>query len=168
MTAASEHPGSNGHAAPVAVTRDAWGRLVYTDPSGASNVGVEPVRAFPVSDPGRWVSLCDGHGKEVARIASLDGLPAETRALLEEELALREFVPEVRRILRAEGDQFPSEWLVLTDRGETLLRLEHEDDLRAVGPHRVFLTDRRKLRFRIADTRALDAASRRILDRYLS
>lgn len=37
--------------------RDAYGRLVLTDESGARHVGVTPVRAFPISSPGEGLSL---------------------------------------------------------------------------------------------------------------
>jgi len=38
---------------------DAWGRLVYTDAAGVAHVGVEPVRAFPISEPDRGIAILD-------------------------------------------------------------------------------------------------------------
>src|SRR3954452_16485606 len=87
---------------------DAWGRLVLTDAEGRRHVGVEPVRAFPISDPDRWVSLCDAEGSEVACVAALAGLAPNVRRILEEELARREFVPIVRKIVRVSGDAVPA------------------------------------------------------------
>ena len=46
---------------------DAWGRLVLVDDEGHKYVGVEPVRAFPISDPDHFISLCDAESREFAR-----------------------------------------------------------------------------------------------------
>src|SRR5262249_51109191 len=89
---------------------DDRGRLVLREPGGRRLVGVEPVRAFPITDPGRWVSFCDPDGREVLCLESLDGLPPDSRKVVEGELALREFVPVIRRIVRVSGEGTPSEW----------------------------------------------------------
>ena len=103
---------------------------------------MDPIRGFPLSVPNQFISLCDEHGHEVASIDNLDNLPASTRAVLEEELARREFVPVIQRIVRVSGDGGPSsEWSVETDRGDTRFVVEGEDDFRTLGSHRVMITD---------------------------
>jgi hypothetical protein len=149
------------------LSHDAWGRLVLVDTDGRKHVGVEPVRAFPISDPTKWVAICSPEGKEVVCIEDLAGLPEEVRRILEEELARREFVPVIRKITRASSDAAPTEWEVVTDRGPTRFTLDSDDHVRRLGPHRVLITDSRGLRYAIPDTRALDVSSRRILDRHL-
>src|SRR4051794_36761105 len=101
------------------LSRDAWGRLVLIDAEGVRHVGVEPIRAFPLSDPGRWVSLCDAEGREIARVPDLRAAPPIVRQLIEEELSQREFVPILRRIVRVSSDAAPADWDVETDRGPT-------------------------------------------------
>ncbi len=137
------------------------------DVEGRRHVGVEPIRSFPLSDPGRGISLCDAEGREVLWIDALAELPAAVRQPLEEELAAREFVPVIKRIVRSSGGIFPMTWEVETDRGSTLLELDAEEDLRRVSATRILITDARKSRFQIPDLRALDAHSRRILERYV-
>jgi hypothetical protein len=149
------------------LSQDDWGRLVLIDAEGRRRVGVEPVRSFPLTDPDRWISLCDAGGREVLFIKSMDGLPVETRRILVEELALREFVPTIARIVRVSGDAFPADWDVETERGPTRFTLDSEDDVRRLGPHGVLISDARMMRYQIPDTRTLDAASRRVLERYL-
>src|SRR5437764_1332377 len=110
--------GTNGEAAgPFGLHRDAWGRLVLTDADGRQHAGIEPVRAFPLSDPAGPVAVCDAEGREVAWVESLAAVPAPVRQLLEEELARREFVPVIRRIVSVKPAAEPSEWHVETDRG---------------------------------------------------
>jgi hypothetical protein len=170
MGQAMESECSNGTKQPhrgFSLSQDEWGRLVLIDSEGHQHVGVEPVRAFPLTEPDRWIALCDPDGHEVLFIESMDEVPGETRRILNEELALREFVPTITRIVRVSGDAFPADWDVETDRGPTRFTLDSEDDVRRLGPHGVLISDARKMRYQIPDTRTLDAASRRVLERYL-
>ena len=157
--------GLNGHE--LDLTNDAFGRLVLVTPDGRRHVGVEPVRAFPISDPTRWISFCDAHGREILTLPALDELSPGARRLVEDELALREFVPAILRIDRVTGEGAPSQWEVETDRGPTEFSLDNEDDVRRISAHRVLITDSRKLRYQILDARSLDQHSRRILERFL-
>ena len=149
------------------LSQDDWGRLVLIDPEGGRHVGVEPVRGFPLTDPDRWISFCDSEGREILTIGSIDELPPEVRKILDEQLALREFVPVIARIARISGEACPSDWDVETDRGPTRFTLDSEDDVRRLGPHGILISDARKMRYQIADLRALDPSSRAYLDRYL-
>jgi hypothetical protein len=147
---------------------DAFGRLVLIDADGGRHVGVDPIRAFPLSVPSQFISLCDEHGRELVCVESLDDLPAHVRKVLEEDLARREFVPVIERISRVTGDGGPaSQWSVETDRGSTRFTIDGEDDVRTLGPHRAMITDSQGVRYLVADTRSLDAASRRILERFI-
>jgi hypothetical protein len=146
---------------------DAWGRLVLTDAEGVRHVGVEAVRSFPISDPDRWIALCDGEGREVVSVPSLAALPASVREILEQELARREFVPVIRRILSVPEESEPAQWEVETDRGRTSFLVNTGDDVRRLGPHRALVIDTQGVRYMIDDTNQLDAVSRRILERYL-
>ena len=146
--------------------RDAYDRLVLTDADGRILVGVEPVRAFPISSPDEWLSIINAEGSEVLCIREIDKLPSEVRKILEEELSRREFVPIIERITSMSADVDPSQWQVETDRGETTFLLDSEDDVRRLGDYKALLIDTHGIRYLIPDTRALDYASRRILDRY--
>jgi hypothetical protein len=150
------------------LTHDAWGRLVLIDSEGQRFVGVEPYRAFPISHPREWITICDAEGREIAVVESLDELPAAVRQTLESELALRDFVPVITRISRISSDEsFPCDWEVTTDRGPTRFTVDNEEDIRRLGTRRVMITDARRLRYEVPDERALDVRSRRLLERFL-
>ncbi len=106
-------------------------------------------------------------GRELAVISDLATLDEPAREALESDLARREFVPQVRRILSVPVDSEPTEWEVETDRGRTRFLLNSGDDVRRLGPHRALIVDAQGIRYLIDDTRALDALSRRIVERYL-
>ena len=152
---------------PFGLTLDANARLVLIDAEGRRHVGVDPIRAFPLSDPSHRISLCDDAGREIAWINDLSALAPPVRRLIEDTLASREFTPIILRILKVSGDSVPSDWDVSTDRGPTRFTLDSEDHLRNLGRNRVLITDVLGLRYQIPDAKALDGASRRILERYL-
>jgi hypothetical protein len=140
---------------------------VFTDETGRQHVGVEPIRSFPVSDPGHGISVCDADGHELVWIENPADLPAPVRRLLEEELARREFMPLIQQVIQVSTPVEPSEWEVETDRGRTRFVLNNEDNVRRLDGYRAIVTDSQGIRYLIPDTRRLDAASRRILERYL-
>lgn len=168
--AAMENNGSvNGQAGPrpFGLRYDAWGQLVLIDADGGQHVGVEVVRAFPLSDPHQGIAICDAQGRELVWLADLDGLPAPLATQIEEELAKREFVPIIRRIIKVSAPVEPSEWEVETDRGRTSFVLNSEDDVHELDERRALITDAHGIRYLIPDIGQLDANSRRLLERYL-
>jgi hypothetical protein len=146
---------------------DALGRLVLTDAHAVEHVDVEPARAFPISDPLNRISIRDNHGRELLWVESLADLPPDVRSVLETDLMRREFIPIVTRIVHMTAFTEPSQWDVETDRGRTQFLLGNEDDIHRLEGHRAIIVDTHGIRFLIPDTRALDAPSRRILERYL-
>ncbi len=146
---------------------DAFGRLILTAPDGAQHRGVVPVRGFPLSAPTACISFCDEKGREGYFLPDLAQLQQPVRALLEADLARREFMPRIRAIYSVSAGAEPTDWHVLTDRGESRFVLNNEDNLRRMGPWGALITDSHGVRLRIDDTRTLDPASRRLLRRYL-
>ena len=147
--------------------RDAWQRLVLTEDDGRQHVGVEPIRAFPFSEASRWVALCDSQGHELTLVEDLAALPAETRQILEEELARRHFMPRIQRIASASAESEPTEWQVETDRGAARFLLASEEDVRRLSPTCLLVVDSNGVRYLIPDVTQLDPASQQVLDRYL-
>lgn len=147
--------------------RDAFGRLVLTDAGGKVHEGVVPVRAFPIAAPDEGLSLLSAEGHELAWVDRLSDLPAAQRALVDEELAGREFVPEIRRLRGVSSFSTPSTWSVDTDRGATRFVLKGEEDIRRVGRSTLLIADSQGLQFRVPDMLALDRHSRRLLERFL-
>jgi len=146
--------------------RNAAGRLVLTKASGQTDLGVDPVRSFPITDPDRFISLVDSHAHELLCIDDLAELPAEIANFIRQELAEREFLPRIERIVRVKQHKDPHEWEVITDRGPVEF-LFHDDDIRRLSPTRAILVDMHGVRFYIPDSRLLDPKSQRILSQYL-
>ena len=152
----------------IQLQRDAHGRLVLTLADGSEHAGVQPVRAFPLGAPSLGLSLLGKDGHERLWVEQLADLPASMRSLIEEELAVREFSPEITRIVSVSSFSTPSIWQITTDRGETQLTLKAEEDIRRLpGRVRLLIASAEGVQYRIADSDALDQQSQRLLERFL-
>jgi hypothetical protein len=147
--------------------RDTSGRLVLTDALGAQHVGIVPVRAFPLSAPDDGVSLVGSDGKEVLWLDRLDALPSEARALLAEDLAARDFAPTLQKLHKVSSFGVPSTWTISTDRGDTSFVLKAEEDIRRLDGGALLIASAHGVQFRIPDVKALDRATRKLLERFL-
>ena len=146
--------------------RNRFGRLIFTGCDGVAHEAV-PVRAFPIGAPDAGIALVDMHGHELAWIERLDDLPAELRQLVESELASREFMPVIERIVDVTSYATPSTWQVITNRGESKLILKGEEDIRRLAAPALLIADSNGIQYLIRDRNTLDAHSRKILDRFL-
>lgn len=154
--------------ATFSLLKDERGQLTLLDAAGRRHENVEPIRAFPISDPEHWISLCDPNGREIVQIRDLAELSAEQRTLLLSELTRREFVPVIRRLVSISSLAEPCEWFVETDRGPTSFVLNSDEHVRKLGQDRALILDSHGLRYLVPDAKQLDAHSRRLLSRYLS
>ena len=153
--------------ATIELGRDEWGHLVLTIAGQSHAAAVTPTPLFPISEPDKWISLRGEDGTELACVEDLSTLSADARKLLQEELARREFVPVIERIVRVSGTMEPSEWTVETDRGPTRFVLKSEDDVRRIGDDQILIVDAHGTRYHIPDLDAVDAKSRRIVEWYV-
>jgi hypothetical protein len=149
------------------LSRNSFGRLVLTTADGIEHEGVVPVRAFPIGAPDDGIGMISTDGRELAWIPRLDRLPQAQRSLIEAELAAREFMPEIRRIVSVSTFATPSVWTVQTDRGQTSLVLRGEEDIRRLAGSTLLISDSHGIHYLIRDLMALDKPSRKLLDRFL-
>ena len=147
--------------------RNPFGQLVFTGADGVTHAGVEPARSFPITAPREGISILSLDGHELAWIPNLDQLDKETRDLIDGELEVHEFMPEIRRITGVSGYATPCTWHVETNKGNTSFILKAEEDIRRLVPPTLMIIDSRGIQFLIRNPHSLDAASRRVLDRFL-
>ena len=149
------------------LSRNAFGKLVFTAANGDRFEGVVPVRAFPIGAPDDGIALVNADGQELAWIMRLTDLADDTRTMVEQELASREFMPEIQRIQRVYNYNAPCTWFVETNRGDASFTLKGEEDIRRIASTSLLIADNHGVQFLIRDTQALDKGSRNILDRFL-
>ena len=147
--------------------RNPFGLLVFTGADGEAHEGVVPVRAFPIGAPDEGIALVNSEGHELLWIDRVEDLPEDIAQLVQEELASREFVPEIKRIRSVSSFACPSTWELDTDRGDARLVLKGEEDIRRLDREKLLIADTHGIQFLIRDIQALDRTSRKILDRFL-
>ena len=147
--------------------RDSYGQLVLIAKNGEEHKGVTPVRAFPIAAPDEGIALVNNEGHEVGWVDSIADLPPAIGQLIEEELASREFVPEIEKIADVSSFACPSTWQVVTNRGEAQLILKGEEDIRRLSQSQLMIADTHGIQFLIRDMAKLDRHSRKLLDRFL-
>jgi hypothetical protein len=151
-----------------ALQRDPFGKLVLTTEQGDRFVGVVPVRAFPIQSPEVGIALVNTDGQEVAWIEALDAVNEPAQTLIRDELGSREFMPVIGTIVGVTSFSTPCTWTVETDRGQTQFVLRGDEDIRRIGTDGCLLVaDNHGIQYLIRDHLALDAHSRKILDRFL-
>jgi len=148
--------------------RTPFGKLVLTNASGERFEGVVPVRAFPIQSPEDGISLVSTDGKEVAWVDLLSDVPQPAQDLIRAELATREFMPVIERIVSVTSYSTPCTWTVETDRGTTEFVLRGDEDIRRIGKDNALLiADAHGIQYLVRDQFAMDAHSKRVLDRFL-
>lgn len=148
--------------------RTPFGKLVLTNAQGQRFEGVAPVRAFPIQAPEEGLSIIDTDGHEVAWVPHLAQCPQPAQDLLRQELARREFMPVIARIASVSSFSTPCTWSVKTDRGDCQFVLRGDEDIRRVGTDNTLLiADAHGIQYMVPDQLALDAHSKKILDRFL-
>ncbi len=145
---------------------DSFGKLHFQNADKTATV-VDPIRSFPLSDPNRLIALVNGHGHQEFLVEDLALLAPENRSVLEADLARREFLPKIVRILKSSAPGTPCHWDVETDRGRTTFTIESDDDIRKLPDMRLLIADSNGIRYRIESVEQLDAASQRIVKRFL-
>ncbi|MFM2034822.1 MAG: hypothetical protein RL459_87 [Pseudomonadota bacterium] len=155
------------HEIGFSLSRNAYSQLVLTLQDGTEHVGVQPVRAFPIAAPDEGLSLVGGDGHELVWVERLNLLPQQVLALLQEELSLREFTPTLRHIASVSTFSTPSSWAVQTDRGETTLVLDAEEDIRRLADGSLLITASNGVHYKVPPLSELDRHSRKLLERFL-
>ena len=155
-------------AVPFQLERNAFGKLTLTNPQGERFEGVVPVRAFPIQAPEDGISMVNLDGQEVGWVAHLADVPEPAQGLIRSALASREFMPVISAIVEVTSFSTPCTWTVETDRGPTRFVLRGDEDIRRIGKDNALLiADSHGIQYLVRDQFALNAASKKILDRFL-
>ena len=139
---------------------------LWADP-GTGWVRVSPIRCFPWSAPGGYVSLRDDEDEEVALVPDLRHLGVEARRALEGALAEAGFVLHVVAVEELEEDIEIRCWKVRTGNGVRTFQTALDAWPRAAPDGGLLVEDVQGDVFWIPPAERLDAESRRLLFGFL-
>jgi len=150
------------------VERNGGGDLVlHLHGSDEPVVGVVLARCFPWALPESYISVRSGDGHEIVLLKTLDELDPISREIVEAELRNKIFNPKILRILEYKHEFGISSITAETDRGRAVFQFRGRDDVRFLSATRLLFRDADGNTYELPDTRLLDPASQKHLNRNL-
>ena len=129
---------------------------------------IQVFRAFPLSEPGHFLSVRDEHGGEIGVISDPGELSKENKKLIEEHLERRYLVPKVTRILSTKERFGTIDWVMETDRGKCRFTTRNlRENSQQPSPGRMIIEDVNGNRYDIPDVNRLSRKSQDLLFRFM-
>jgi len=133
-----------------------------------SYLKVSVLRAFPLSEPDRFLSVRDDANNEVGLIVDPADLSVENRKLVEEALKRRYILPAVTRIVAAKERFGTVDWTIETDRGVCRFTTRNlRENIQRPAPGRIILNDVDGNRYDIRNVGDLSSESQELLFRHM-
>ncbi len=146
---------------------DGQGKVVLLRPGEADVKEVRIRRAFPWSDPSRYISIRSSEGKELVLIEDLASIAQEQRRLIEQQLEKWAFVPKIQQIIKIDMRFGFQQWQVETDRGPVEFRVQEREDVRFLGDGRFSVKDVDGCVYELASFEQLDERSRLAIEQVI-
>jgi hypothetical protein len=127
--------------------------------SGEMNV-VHVRRCFPWTEPGRFISLRDDEGNEVAFVTDVTELNENARRVLEDALAAAGFIFDVTAVLEIDEEVELRHWRVQTRQGSRRFQTRLDDWPRKLPDGSLLIRDVTGDFYRVSDPARLDEESR--------
>ena len=128
------------------------------------------VRMFPFTDPDSYISVreWDEKGREIGIIERLGDFRAEAAELINGQLGLRYFTPQIIAVHSVKAKHGFANFDVTTDRGRVRFAIRAGgDSVARLSDTRVIFTDVNGNRFEVRDTAKLSAAEQKKIDVYI-
>jgi len=154
----------------VKLWRDVSGFVRMTVNGDQTYFEVKAVRAFPLSDPDRYVALLDARGADrvIGLVTDPGDLEEESRRTLTDCLQAHYFVPTITRVVKLTEEFGAVYFDIETDRGPRhFVAKGIRDAIEELGGGEFLIPDVDGNRYRIADLRNLDLRSRSLLERVI-
>jgi uncharacterized protein DUF1854 len=134
---------------------------------GETECVVRVRRAFPWSEPGRFISLRDAGDREFALVAEPQALDAESRAALEAALEAAGFVFGITAVTEIEEEVEIRTWRVATQQGARTFQTRLDEWPRPLPGGGLLIRDVAGDLYRIDNLATLDGRSRELLWAYV-
>jgi len=142
-------------------------KLTYKDTT-YDRVGV--YRTFPVTQPEEFISIREANEKarEIGVVEKLSDLDPEQAKMLEEQLDLRYFTPEITKIFDIKTEYGYGYFHVMTTYGECRFTIHNGgSSVVSLTDTRIIITDLDGNRFEVPDIMKLTVAERKKLDLFI-
>lgn len=128
------------------------------------------IRTFPFTAPSEYLSIrkSDGKNEEIGIIEKLNNFDTDTVKLIETQLDLRYFMPQVTKIYSIKEEYGHAYWFVNTDKGKCKFSTSAGSggSVLQLGD-RIIITDSNENRYEIKDVNSLSQKELKSLELYL-
>ncbi len=122
---------------------------------------IKPAWSAPLSRPGKYLSLLNGKGEEVAMVADPADLTPSSLKAVKEELSRRYLTATVTTVIHARSEFGATYWHVDSDRGERdFVTQSLQENAQWLGEGHLLLIDVDGNRFELKDISSMDERSR--------
>lgn len=153
-----------------AIFKRTGGGFVSLEFGGKTWPRVSVLRAFPFTDPNRYISIRepDDRAREIGMIRDLSELDADTADMLREQLNLRYFTPAIQKIHDIKDEYGFAYFDVQTDRGPCRFTIHMGGgSVVRLSDTRILISDLDGNRFEIPDLGRLSAPELKKLDLFI-
>lgn len=144
------------------------GKLLAVTIDGVTHDHVYLHCSFPHTDKRKYISVRKGEKgeyEEIGIIRSIDDFPPEVTALLEEQIRIRYFAPEITQVVHIREEFGYSYWETETTAGYCRFTVRSGgNNLKLVSEHRLLILDVDGNRFIIPDLDQLSAKEYRMVE----
>lgn len=145
--------------------RKTEGRMLNVTVDGEETPNVYVHCSFPHTDKRIYLSIRTFENKEIGMIRSLDDFPPETAALLEEQVQIRYFAPEIVKVIKIREEFGYSYWETETTSGICRFTVRSGgSNVKLVSETRLLVLDVDGNRFVIPDIDALSDKEYRMVE----
>lgn len=125
-------------------------------------------RAFPFTDPDKYISVRDGENRlrEIGVIEDLSVLSDDAQQILKEQLDIRYFTPKILKIKKIKEEYGYSYWNVKTDRGDCCFTAD-SGGISKISDTYIIIRDVVGNRFKIEDLNQLSTKELKMVDLYI-
>ena len=151
----------------VAFRRAEDGSLLMDMASGTQAVH-NLTSAFPLSSPGRMVTLRGEDGEELAMLDDVRKLDRASRRLVLDELERTYFMPVIQSIGTIDENLNIVRWTVETDRGPRMFQIRSaRKNVRKLPGRRLVIRDVDGNRYEIRDWQTLDSRAQQLIEEFI-
>ncbi len=125
---------------------------------------------FPLTNPEEYISIreADEKAKEIGMVEAIDKLDPKQQEMLREQIRLRYFMPEIKKVMEVKEEYGYAYWYVETTFGICRFTTHMSNDAVAtLGESRLLVTDIDGNRYEIPDFYALTVQERKRLDLFM-
>ncbi len=121
-------------------------------------------RTFPFTNPDLYISVSDEDKKEIGFISDLNLLKSEYKKLIEDELGVRYFTPEITKVINIKEEFGYYYWEVETDAGHRKFTVQSgHNNMKTLNDIQLLIVDVDGNRYKMSDVNSMESKHLKVI-----